>query len=214
MKSTKPSRQRLAKATRASQRQHDETWLGMPCVLNGKIWGKNVQRPGMFQKVTEASLMLDPRAELIQIDLSVHAHPSCKSMYVQNYKKRSFKKLWLQVFQFCPSEENWPWPDCAAAQPFPSPKNLAFSNRLEFSSAYCFWRVVRFSRISFQVLFLVSSDLTMPAEVAGTSNLDPSTTSYLHFGTLQGVWKLGGPTKNQRTMFFFANCHMVPPMLP
>lgn len=43
--------------------------------------------------------MLDPRAEQIQIDLSIHARPSCKSMYVQNYKKRSFKKLWLQVFQ-------------------------------------------------------------------------------------------------------------------
>jgi hypothetical protein len=68
--------------------------------------------------------------------------------------------------------------------------------------------VVRFSRISFQVLFLVSSDLTMPAEVAGTSNLDPSTTSYLHFA--RGL-KIRWSKKNKRTMVFFAGfpqcCH-------
>jgi hypothetical protein len=49
---------------------------------------------------------------------------------------------------------------------------------------------------------------SMPAEVAGTSNLDPSTTSYLHFA--RGL-KIRWSKKNKRTMVFFCR---VPPMLP
>lgn len=122
--------------------------------------------------------------------------------------KTTKKVIQKTVASGFPKEENWPWPDCAAAQPFPSPKNLAFSNRLEFSSAYCFWRVVRFSRISFQVLFLVSSDLQCRQKLLAQAIL---TLQQRPICTLQGVWKLGGPKKTKEPWFFFAGfpqcCH-------